>query len=806
MTSPLVLRSTVISAGAHLLVMVPRRHRLQCVQVLDGDRVAGFRARVLSAFDAHATVGAHTFVLPSSVVAVLPTPSSDALPLVELRIRSLLAELRERDAWAALAPRAFFSVADFIATALALLGPDAAAHRADAAELHAAAVLQLTAALSFRSLGDDLFACRPAAVVSELLACAALVRDVRRREAALDKLMDRREDLFHAFRAGVSAPTKVSADDPFPMQSTPVDSLPRASDGGAFAWPPAAAAKRAPDDVDVAVRALRHVATLRAYNTLVDEDWLDFVARVGMARPGRGTADRALRRLGAWHDRHNPFHVDALLHADVSPPPPFAQFFPSLERAHALGDVDAQLRVDFGDTVALAIDDASTVDVDDAVSVERTSSGDVWVHVHVADVTSFRALQFATPLEREAAKRATSVYLPECTYAMMPHEVVSHCGLDAGERAGGAPVPALTFSMLLDRATGALTSWRVQPTRVTVKRLTYEAADAILSDVASPLTDGLPARVADDVRLLYAIAQQRVCYRRSAGAVLMHFPRPIVKVAADGTIAVKAEFVRTASSVLIEELMVLAGEAAAREVLVRGVAAPFRAQTAPVDAAAFRRDVNTAMAANDLPTIFSLLHVPERATTSCAPLPHAGVGLAAYCRATSPLRRYNDLLLHHQLKRVLRRDEPLSAAEMAPLVAHADVLARNAKFLQRSSEWYWINTHLLRTSVPAYRQAHVLPTATGRRDTRHRLLRCRVLSVRAPSPLPAAAADSGKSDAFKRARDSVAVVMHDDTALVTQALFDPAKQPCAVGDRVAVEIEELDSFGLMVRVRAALPK
>jgi hypothetical protein len=801
MTSPLVLRSTVISAGSRLLVMVPRRHRLQCVQVLDGDRVSGFRARVLQAFDAQATVGTLTFVLPSSVVAVVPT---DALPVVEQRIRSLLADLREPDAWAALKHRAFFSVADFTATALTLLGPDAAAHRADAAELHAAAVLFLTAALSFRSIGDDLFACRPAVVVSELLACAALVRDVRRREAALDKLMDRREDLFHEFRAGVSASTKVSVDDVFPMHSKPVDSLPRASDVSTFAWPPAAAT-RAPDDVDVAVRALRYVATLRAYNTLVDEDWLDFVARVGMARPGRGTADRALRRLGAFHDWHNPFHVDALLHADVSSPPPFAKFFPSLDRAHALGDVDAQLRVDFGDTVALAIDDASTVDVDDAVSVERTSSGDVWVHVHVADVTSFRALQFATPLEREAAKRATSVYLPECTYAMLPHEVVSHCGLDAGERAG-APVQALTFSMLLDRATGALTSWRVQPTRVTVKRLTYEAVDAILSDVASPLTDGLPARVADDVRLLYAIAQQRVCYRRNAGAVLMHFPRPIVKVAADGTIAVKAEFVRTASSVLIEELMVAAGEVAAREVLSRGVAAPFRAQTAPVDFAAFRRDVNTAMAGNDLSTIFSLLHVPERATTSCAPLPHAGVGLAAYCRATSPLRRYNDMLLHHQLKRVLRREEPLSAAEMAPLVAHADILARNAKFLQRSSELYWINAHLLRTSVPAYRQAHVLPTASGRRDTKHRLLRCRVLTVRAPSPLPAAANNNGKSDAFKRARDSVAVVMHDDTALVMQALFDPAKQPCAVGDRVAVEIEDLDSFGVMVRVRASLPK
>jgi exoribonuclease-2 len=131
---------------------------------------------------------------------------------------------------------------------------------------------------------------------------------------------------------------------------------------------------------------------------------------------------------------------------------------------------------------------------------------------------------------------------------------------------------------------------------------------------------------------------------------------------------------------MVTDLMLMAGEAVARYCLARDLPIPFAIQPAPE-----RIEQPTTMAGMHA---YRRLFKPSR-TLVGLPERHFGLGLDAYTRATSPLRRYADLLVHQQLRAHLRGAEPLTAEQVSQRAGEADqggIIVRRA---ERQSNLHW---------------------------------------------------------------------------------------------------------------------
>lgn len=301
--------------------------------------------------------------------------------------------------------------------------------------------------------------------------------------------------------------------------------------------------------------------------------------------------------------------------------------------AAAIATLDplAALRRDLTHQRVFVIDDPCTTEVDDGVAWE-----DGVLYVHVADPV--RMLTLDSPIITEAVARTRTVYLPgqRGKFHMLPRELSE--GPGSLQREGTSC--ALTIAMRLDDE-GSLTWWEVFPSVVAPRDfLSYEAS-----------TQALPNEPA--LQAMMDIARRRMVKRKAAGALDLNRQEYTWKGARPQAI----DSVNTPTRRLIEETMILANEAVAREGMRKGLALPYRAQAAP--AVGVRPDMSPS---EQYDTVLPHLRA---ATVSSFPAPHAGLGLEAYVQVTSPLRRAADLLVHFQLHAVfLGQPPPFSAAKM----------------------------------------------------------------------------------------------------------------------------------------------
>ncbi|MBK5940114.1 ribonuclease catalytic domain-containing protein [Halochromatium roseum] len=355
-------------------------------------------------------------------------------------------------------------------------------------------------------------------------------------------------------------------------------------------------------------------------------------------------AYRLLVSVGYWPPTHNPYptRVGAALHNPELPIPSLAS------AAERVGEPE---RLDLTHLPAFAIDDEGNQDPDDAISLD----GDrVWVHV--ADVAAL--VQPDSELDREARARGANLYLPEGIIHMLPMAITEQLGLGLQ-----AQSPALSFGLRLD-AQGDISDIEIQPTLVQVQRLSYAEADRRLDQ--APLAD--LAQIADRYR-------QR---RLAQGAAEIDLPEVSVRLHQDQVLIRPLE--RTGSRSMVTELMLMAGEAAARYCQARELPIPYATQPTPE-----RIDQPSSMAGM---YAYRRLFKPSR-TVVGEPGRHFGLGLDAYTRATSPLRRYGDLLVHQQLRQYLRGSEPLSAEQVSQRAGEADqggIIVRRA---ERQSNLHW---------------------------------------------------------------------------------------------------------------------
>jgi exoribonuclease-2 len=347
-------------------------------------------------------------------------------------------------------------------------------------------------------------------------------------------------------------------------------------------------------------------------------------------------AHRALIQVGYWTDRHNPY--------------PRRCAVPTAEPGQPVPGLIEEDRLDLTALPAYAIDDVGNQDPDDALSLD----GDcLWVHV--ADVAALVATE--GEIEREARARGSNLYLPEGVINMLPAGVTEALGL------GLQPLsPALSFALRCDDQ-GELLSVAVHRTWIRAQRLTYDEVDGRLTE--------------EPFAALRALTDRFRARRTAAGATSLDLPEVSVRVE-DGRVTIRP-LPRLASRELVADAMLMAGEGAARFCLEHAIPIPFATQ-APPEAGEQPRD---------LAAMYARRRAFKPSRLVGAPDPHAGLGLALYTRATSPLRRYSDLLVHQQIRAWLAGLPTLTAEQVTERIGEAETAAALVRRTERLSNLHW---------------------------------------------------------------------------------------------------------------------
>ena len=353
-------------------------------------------------------------------------------------------------------------------------------------------------------------------------------------------------------------------------------------------------------------------------------------------------AHRFLIRCGYWAAHENPWPVRAgarLEPVDIGVP-----------------DLPEEPRRDLTHLDAWAIDDAGNQDPDDAISIEDDR---LWVHV--ADVAAL--VRPGSHMDLAARERSANLYLPERILPMLPPPVTHRLGLGLAEKS-----PALSFGFRF--AENAVTDVEVVPSWVRVKRASYEEIDARMHE---PVFAAI-SRITDSYR----------AHRLTRGAARIDLPEVSVRVV-DGQVQVRP-LPKLASRDMVTDAMLMAGEAAARFAQLHGIAIPYAMQPSPEE---IRQPQGLAgMYA------YRRLFKPSRA--SLEPEPHFGLGLEIYARATSPLRRYADLVVHQQLRAFVLQRPVQSADQVLERTAALESAGAAIRRAERLSNLHWKLVHLSR--------------------------------------------------------------------------------------------------------------
>ena len=346
------------------------------------------------------------------------------------------------------------------------------------------------------------------------------------------------------------------------------------------------------------------------------------------------------------------------------------------------------------DFFCYSIDDESTRDVDDVLSLE--SIGDKWrVGIHIADVSAY--VQQGDDLDKEGFNRGTSIYLPTCTVNMFPPEL----SVDKASLLPGEARPAMSFYAELSK-TGELISWEVEKSMIKVSRkLSYTFCDGLLDEASDD-----EALLASELELLDQLSVDLRRLREENGAVT--FNRPEVKITVkDGEVDVKEVRANSRSRALVGEYMILANQIAALHCARNDVPIIYRTQEMSEDRPEMPEEYD--------PVKFDVaIKCMKKSRLSLHPSSHAGLGADFYTQLTSPIRRYTDLVIQRQLSASLAGEElPYTPDELLQVLAGADQSAGVARDVQRSSENYWMHEFMKRHKMDEDLPAIVVANIAG---------------------------------------------------------------------------------------------
>ncbi len=448
---------------------------------------------------------------------------------------------------------------------------------------------------------------------------------------------------------------------------------------------------------------------------------------------GGKDGDKAVARITSWPEgKKNPIGeiVDILgktgennaeIHAILAEYGLPYRYPESVEKAAAkidagITDEVVASRLDMRNVTTFTIDPKDAKDFDDALSIRRLDNGNFEIGVHIADVT-----HYVTPdsiIDREAQKRATSVYLVDRVVPMLPEHLCNGiCSLRPNE-------DKLSFSCIfeMDEEANIKSSHIARTVTRSNRRFTYEEAQEIIETGVG--------EYAQEILTLDHMAKIMRKHRYENGAI--EFDRAEVRFEIDETghpIDVYFKVSKDANK-LIEEFMLLANRTVAQAIGLphdkkKAKAFVYRVHDMPdpgkladlsslsrtfgykVKADGSAREVNRSLnrmlldvkgkgEENLLSTL--ALRAMAKAVYTTQNIGHYGLGFEYYTHFTSPIRRYPDMMVHRLLDRYLNGGRSVNVAKLEDLCKHSSAMEQLAANAERASIKYkqveYLNDHL----------------------------------------------------------------------------------------------------------------
>lgn len=333
-------------------------------------------------------------------------------------------------------------------------------------------------------------------------------------------------------------------------------------------------------------------------------------------------------------------------------------------------------RKDLRSLQTVTIDGEDAKDLDDAVTITRESYG-YKLGVHIADVTNY--VTEGSPLDQEALKRGTSVYLADRVIPMLPHKLSNGiCSLNAG-------VDRLALSCIMEiDEQGRVIGHEIAESVIRVdRRMSYTAVNAIITDRDEAVMEEY-AEFVEMFDLMKELADILREKRRQRGSIDFDFPESKIILDERGRAVDIKPYDRNAATKIIEDFMLMANETIAEDYFWQDIPFVYRTHDNPDPEKMKRlgvfinnfgytiRTQNGEVHPKELQKLLKKIEGTEeealisrltlRSMKQAKYMPvctgHFGLAAKYYTHFTSPIRRYPDLQIHRIIKENLHGGLP----------------------------------------------------------------------------------------------------------------------------------------------------
>jgi len=326
-------------------------------------------------------------------------------------------------------------------------------------------------------------------------------------------------------------------------------------------------------------------------------------------------------------------------------------------------------RVDLRDLHVITIDGPLTKDFDDALSLE-IGNDVIRLGIHIADVAD--GIPQESSIDKNAFHRASSLYLPRRQIPMIPPNLSQDCF----SLVEGQDRTAITLLATFDRE-GNLLDSQFMPSVIRVhRRLTYDQVNDCFHN------DSILKKM---IEMSQTLRKQRI----ERGAMILTVPEVIVEINPDAPLSISLSDQDTPSRLMVAEFMILYNWMAARFCRDNHVPILYRGQEKPDERLFFDGSDYIAF-------VFKQRRKLKPMLVGIEPKPHVGLGVDVYTNATSPIRRYLDLVAQRQIRQFLTRGAPVYDADHLEQIRMAvEPTIKALEKLKRKRVRYWIQKYLM---------------------------------------------------------------------------------------------------------------
>jgi exoribonuclease-2 len=411
----------------------------------------------------------------------------------------------------------------------------------------------------------------------------------------------------------------------------------------------------------------QYIEILRSYYLFEKESKDYTIAKALIARAGIESIEaifEILVKLGVYDEDEN---IDLhRYHVSADFPERVLAVAAQLAGSNSIASFDAS-RKDLSDMPLMTIDGQGTLDFDDALSIEE-KGGAFRLGVHIIDVGHF--VQKGDVVDQEALSRGSSIYMPDQKISMLPSALAEGlCSLKAGELR-----PAISIMINLSPL-AEIMDYEIFPSLIKVKhQLTYYDVNVYAEENRNIL-------------ILRDIAEKFRKKRLDARAVQITVPEINVWVNQNRDIAINRINRESPGRMLVSEIMIMANWLMAKYLKEHRLPAIFRSQPEPRER----------LYKNNSGTLFQnwmQRRLLSRFILSANPDWHSGLGLDAYVTATSPIRKYSDLVTQRQIRASLGLEEVYTVEQVTEIIQLLEVPMSFVGRFQFTRHRYWLLKYL----------------------------------------------------------------------------------------------------------------